>query len=845
MDIDSAKRTLEKASSDWLIALARESLSETDTRCKVIDFVLKDVLGWQESAIKREPHVQESNRYIDYLLSTTRAAYVVEAKRSDALFKLPSTTNRRVFKIGGVLWEDKLLKDAILQASKYAQSKGVSFCCVSNGSQYVFYRSQNDLGVSFLDQNAVVFSSIQDVIEHFNDFYNCLSFESVAEGRHYAAIQASDSIDDGRKFKRLSQPRSSASFRNRNLLFPFIREVVSEVFQDLASENASDDLIEKCYVASGRDSSYDQSLRALLKDRPTFAEMQVEPIVVHKKDAGGFEKVIERNGIEEVVLLLGGIGAGKSTFIQRFRKVIAKNRIDDECIWAYVNFNHYSDAPGYLPGWVAETITNEIEKDYPELEFGGYAMLKQAYHAEYERLKRGRLAPIFEKSSSEFEVEFSKSLADFEQDKIQHLIKVLKAAASRSKRRVFLVFDNADQFSSPLQNDVFMLARRIAQAAGCSLVISLREESYWKNKDHGALSAFHSVNFHLEAPRIQQVISKRFKYAEELLHESLDNYVVPSGGLGVTPEEGTEVFDALKHAILGADKSFVDFLEKMSPGEVRRPLDQLSRFMFSGHTNVDAVLKKVRAGVLIPIGFHEFFKAVALGDREFFDEQRSDVVNLFALDGAADASNLNRLAVLGRVLKARSDHSETGVGWLSLEKLVNELGAVGVLEDTTLAIVDFLNARRILETESQIRDSARGASFLRATPAAEYYIKDLGRRFVYVDMIVTGTTIVGNMSFDIIERLTKQIDDLGYSNADRISRLELRIERSRAFAKYLVDEAAEFSGFDDSFVDASVLALINEMDSLIQLEGVRIIESAKSIFAKPPAEAKKKWWSKP
>lgn len=834
MEIDSAKRSLEIASKDWLNAVCLEPLSETDTRCKVIDFVLKEILGWQESSIKREPHVEESGRYIDYLLSTTRAAFVVEAKRAGVVFKLPTVTGKRVFKIGGVLGDDKALRDAILQASHYAQSKGVAFCCVTNGLQYVFFRSQNDLGVPFRDQNAIIFNSMDDINRNFLAFWNCLSFDSVAEGRHYAVIHAIDSTEDSRKFKRLSHPRSTGKFRNRNKLFPFIREVVSEVFQDLASDHASDDLLEQCYVASGRDSGYDQSLRALLKDRPTFAEMQVEPIVVQKKGAGGFEKIIERNGIEEVVLLLGGIGAGKSTFIQRFRKVIAKKRIDEECIWAYVNFNHYSDSPGYLSNWVAETITAEIEEGYPDLGFGAYSMLKQAYHAEYERLKRGRLAPVFVRSQEEFELEFSKTLSDYEQDRIQHLIRLLKATSSRSKRRVFLVFDNADQFDSSLQDEVFMLARRVAQEVGCSLVISLREESYWKNKDHGALSAFHSVNFYVEAPRIQQVISKRFKYAEDLLRDSMNAYVVPSGGLGVTPEEGVEIFTALKLAILGADASFVDFLERLSPGEVRRPLDQLSRFLFSGHTNVDAVLKRLRDGVVVPVGFHEFFKAVALGDREFFDEQRSDIVNLFALDGGSDASNLNRLAILGRVLRARRDHSETGVGWISLEQLVRELNTLGILEDTTLSIVDFLNARRVLETETQVRETARSSSFVRATPAAEYYVQDLGRRFVYIDMVAPGSTIVGNMTFDIMERLTKQIDGLGYSADDRISRLEMRVERARDFAKYLVDEAAKFSGFTDpAFVDPSVFALISNMDSQLEAEGHRIVGAARSIFSSP------------
>src|SRR5690606_10238237 len=130
-------------------------------------------------------------------------------------------------------------------------------------------------------------------------------------------------------------------------------------------------------------------------------------------------------------------------------------------------------------------------------------------------------------------------------------------------RRVFLVFDNADQFSDQVQNDVFMLARRIAQDVGCTLVVSLREESYWKNKNFGALSAFHSMNFYVEAPNITQVLAKRFKYSSELLSERHD-YVVPSTGLGVSSEEGIAIFESIRNTVLN-DKRFMDFLQDLSP----------------------------------------------------------------------------------------------------------------------------------------------------------------------------------------------------------------------------------------------------------------------------------------
>src|SRR5690606_7587699 len=122
-------------------------------------------------------------------------------------------------------------------------------------------------------------------------------------------------------------------YKNRNRLEPFIRSIVREVFQDLADERADDELIEQCYVESPSQRSYEQSLRHLLRSKPTLGDSPVQPIMVSRRDAGAFETAFDtakkaRRGQAEVVMLLGGVGAGKTTFISRFRRVIGRERID-------------------------------------------------------------------------------------------------------------------------------------------------------------------------------------------------------------------------------------------------------------------------------------------------------------------------------------------------------------------------------------------------------------------------------------------------------------------------------------------------------------------------------------
>ena len=70
-------------------SLKTQDVSESDTRSKLIDRMLINVLGWDEKDIVREGHVDSG--YYDYKISIAGLSYIIEAKRhfndftSDAL----------------------------------------------------------------------------------------------------------------------------------------------------------------------------------------------------------------------------------------------------------------------------------------------------------------------------------------------------------------------------------------------------------------------------------------------------------------------------------------------------------------------------------------------------------------------------------------------------------------------------------------------------------------------------------------------------------------------------------------------------------------------------------------
>ena len=372
-----------------------EALSESDTRSKLIDYVLIDCLGWSEDDIVREERCAENGTFLDYKLSTNMPIIIVEAKKASVDFQIPSSSSQREYKVGGVISSSKKLLETMLQTRDYAISKGITFCCATNGEQFVFFRAQNQQGIDWVDHKVAIFSSINDIEQNFDCFCKYLSKFSVENGHIQQTLTVNDSSASGiNRFKTLdttylNRPRKI----DRNPLFPFIGEIVHRVFQDLASEEAESEILEHCYVDSPKKKD---------KNAP-YLDREAKPLNVTKKGAGDFQQRISsslkagKTDHTEVIFLIGSVGVGKSTFIQRFRKVLAKKEIDDSGVWIYLNFKHFSDTGESLDKFIYEQIDHIISSDYQELGLNEWDFLKQAYHAEYEKLKRGSLAPLFKR----------------------------------------------------------------------------------------------------------------------------------------------------------------------------------------------------------------------------------------------------------------------------------------------------------------------------------------------------------------------------------------------------------------------------------------------------------------
>ena len=827
-NIDSA---LERLKTLPHMSFFNEKLSEADTRSKLIDYILIKVLGWKEEDIIREERCVENDTFLDYKLSANIPQIIVEAKKIDFNLEIPTSSRQLEFIIGGILQNSKNLIKTMVQARDYAVSKGIVFCVVTNGKQFVFFRSQNSMGIDWVKHKCVVFRNIDEVRINFDLFSRLLSKSAVEEGILHKTLQISDDVDyEINKYKTLDTRHISIPRKkDRNPLFPFIGEITHRVFQDLSTKDSETEILEHCYVDSPQKHE---------KQMPYF-DQEIKLLYVNKKDAGDFQqrilsslnRAIPNN--MEVILLIGSVGVGKSTFLQRFRKVLAKDIIDKNGIWIYLNFKSFSDTGEILDNYIFNQIEATLTSDYENLNLDDWNFIKQAYHNEYEKFRRGVFAPLFKSDPEKFEEKFGDIVFDkINQDKGQHLIKVLSCASKRLSKNLFLVFDNADQLNPETQNKIFLAAQKLAETLECFALIAMREESYWKNRNAGPLNAFHTTAYHVQPPTLIQVLAKRFQYTRQLI---ASDEIISFGDIEVTNDELLEVFGRLVQTLLGTDTRYIKFIEAISARDMRRALDLTATFMISGHTNIEALLRDVKSkkpkGIIIP--FHEFLNAIILKDYEIYSEINSDVINLFSLTGSLEVSNFNIIAVLGRILHAQNIRtSDIGVGYLLIEEVINDCHSVGILPETTATILNMLNSRRLIETETTIKENLDKSKYVRITIAGKYYIEELVRLFGYLDLIIYETPIYNDESFKKLKEINDDIKLIsGNDGNSRYFRVEKRLQLCEEFIEYLEKEfeKCQFRKRPDIF-SQDTINLIQLIKQDFNNERSKVIQRAKILF---------------
>lgn len=773
----------------------RGRASEADTRAKVIDRVLREVLGWPEIDISREDRVPDG--YLDYSLRIhTRRFITVEAKREGIAFELPGDSKAKTLKLSGALLTDQLVREAVLQVHSYCVESGSRYAIATNGYAWIVFRAIRE-DMPWREGAARVFYSIDAILEHFTSFWNILSYEALITGSLDAEFGSPIRVQ--RRLDRVTGSLFNADLplqRNRlhAQLFPLIRHV----FEDIGDQ-AQIEVLQACYVHSASLRIVAEDLDIVITDAiPKFLEDQgAEEVSSGPDHAGRFEGAITHAVTEHtkghLFLLLGGIGCGKTTFLKRYQRTVGKDLLDSKSFYFHIDFLTAPLDPSELEAFVWREVLGQIRGRYASPYLESRSNLKRAFAKDIEALRQ--TIPPTSRDSGAFDAALTPHLQKWQHNPSDYVPRLLTVAGSRYGRSVVVFIDNVDQLSPTYQAQIFLLAQRATRSLGSITVVSLREESYYSATVQRTFTAYSNRKFHIASPRFRTLIASRIQYATRWLESegaqaSLPGFA-PGNRIAIDKAAIGEFLRIVEFSIFEQNHNIARLIEALCFGNMRLALEMFTTFLGSGATDVDKMLRIYRREGAYFVAFHEFVKSIMLGDRRYYKEAQSPIMNVFDCGPEKNSSHFTTLRLLKYLRTLRGQATPEGQGYCELARVVGAMEDVFDNREDAVRCLNRLVVRQLVETDTRSTESIRNAVTARVTAAGLYYLAYLGQSFAYLDLVLQDTPLNAPDVEQELRRSVDQVDNLGGRDEEKLQRMDVRFARVDTFLRYLSREEEE------------------------------------------------------
>lgn len=755
--------------------LTMHNANEAETRKKLVDEILEKLLQWTPDDIAYEERVSEDGKtsYADYILRTANTALLIEAKRIGKTFDV-SPSRRRKKLSGSIL--DGEIGDAIRQARDYCRHHSIPFAAVTNGAQWVVFPAVRTDEIPFSSSDCIIFDSLSNILgDDFEYFYSLLSRESVINGN--LEIELIGQNIDQFETHRLNSFFSTGPTLRANPIYPLIESEINTAFTDTIAEGSSD-LLEKCYVTTSDRTKFDRRIRMHLSRRePLFHAQPKQGHSEAKKKRKGKRKtsldeslLAAANATRPLaILILGPVGAGKTTFLRYTRNVTANEYFSvqkgiEYPHWIEIDFLQHISDESELDFIVNRIMSYIIKDDF----FSNYdRAIRSAYKEEISALIRGPLA-LLSKNQERINEKIVDIIESDYKEKQPYVEKLLTYAAS--KVPIFLVIDNVDQIEDEkIQSKIFSEAIAFAHRVGANLVLAMRESTFVKHRRTPTFDAFEFDPIQLDPPQIKQVLSRRFFVAEGLLSGKSGSFVALNGA-EFQVDDLSVFLSLVRTSVLGTEVG--NTIEILANGDVRLALSMTRAFLERGYTDPAKALQTHRAGKAYTLPRHEALRAILLSNRPVYAEEYSVIGNIFDARLDKTDSQLLRLYLLAAMV-ARSSKQE--FDYLSGPEIRDATRNIGFSDQHVVqALTDLCNVR-----------FAHTASHGEADFEANFFPSRLGG--YTLRFLIGQLAFIENMAMDTFiadSEVWKKLWDVSASVKDErniVERVRLRIDRAQIF----------------------------------------------------------------
>lgn len=355
----------------------------------------------------------------------------------------------------------------------------------------------------------------------------------------------------------------------------------------------------EAYIASTRRLRYIEPIDRMIRNAvsPSVRSLRVlkdssnpQEVISTLQDTGKLEN--------QMLLIVGSVGAGKSTFVDYLSQVALPKDIRDQSVWVRIDLNAAPLDLSTAYDWIDKAIISGLQQVFSDIDFDELDFLMRVFSIEIKAEVKGPLA-LLDKDSQEYKVRLSDLLSSLLKNTRAKAQAFARYFSTAGNRLLVIVLDNCDKRNTEEQLTMFQVANWIQSEYRCLTILPIRDVTYDLHRDTPPLdTALKNHIFRIEPPPFHEVLAQRVRLALQSMGSDNNDarplsYTLPNSIRVTYKAKDQSLFlVSIMRSLYAHDKLVRQIITGIAGRDVRRALEIFAR-----------------AGILARMKFWRFGKA--------------------------------------------------------------------------------------------------------------------------------------------------------------------------------------------------------------------------------------------
>ena len=486
------------------------------------------------------------------------------------------------------------LENAFAEARLYATEVNATFPHRINSCKYIIVCNGNETWAGYFDQaEPVIKLSFEDFSTENHEYVDFLDFCSLEKmtaiaNQPYINIRGNSHYNtpvSQLKGKRVQNETIQDNAFGRTFI------IENRTIFDPQTEEDRSIIVDNAYISSAKreqhiDPIYKEIRKFEIPNQESYISIATkEPTELVQKITQRVEGKVEAYSL---MLLIGNVGSGKTTFIRYFkRKFLEENHpnLARKCDWIFLNMNAAPITNSEIYDWIKQEIITQLKTNHHYIDFSSIDIIKSVFRKEVHEFENG-LGQLIKSDEKEYNLKLYEILSSKMSDNTSLLRHMLRYFKEIEGSLPIIVLDNCDKRNKEEQLLMFQVAEWLRTTFKCLVILPMRDSTYDLYRNEPPLdTVVKDLVFRIDPPDLLKVLQSRLNYIVRNTKPNNRTYVLDNGvNVGIDYSELIEYFKCILMAIR-QNSMTLDIFYKLSDRNTRYGIQIFEDFCKSGNIN--------------------------------------------------------------------------------------------------------------------------------------------------------------------------------------------------------------------------------------------------------------------